>query len=70
MDRNQKRLWLGRRAWVLTDDGIKRRGTICSVDYRVFALAKIMIRLDHRRGAVLLDEAARGVTWDFADEER
>ena len=70
VDRNQKRLWLGRRVWVLTDDGVKRRGTICSVDHRVFSLAKIMIRLDGRRGAILLDEAGRGVTWDFAEGER
>jgi hypothetical protein len=36
---------------------------ICSVDYR--ALASLIIRLDGYRGAVLVEEMARGQKWDF-----
>ena len=68
VDRNDKRAWLGRRAWVLAEGGARLGGTICSVDYRILPLAKIMIRLDGRRGTVLVQEMARGVSWDFADQ--
>ena len=35
----------------------------------ILPLAKIMIRLDGRRGTVLVQEMARGVSWDFADQD-
>jgi len=63
VDRREKRSWLGRRVWIAHAEKPKQYGTICSVDYR--ALASLMIRLDGYRGVVLVEEMARGQTWDF-----
>ena len=68
MDRREKRSWLGRRVWIASAEKSKQYGTICSVDYR--ALASLMIRLDGYRGAVLVEERARGQKWDFDEDWR
>jgi hypothetical protein len=51
--------------WIASAEHSKRYGRVCSVDNRAVALASVMIRLDAYRGTVLVEEAARGVTWDF-----
>ena len=67
MDRREKRSWLGRRVWIASAERPKQHGTICSVDYRAFA--SLMIRLDGYRGAVLVEEMARGEKWDFEKDD-
>jgi hypothetical protein len=65
VDRKEKRSWLGRRVWIASTEESRQYGTICSVDYRAFA--SLMIRRDGYRGAVLVEEMARGQKWDFEE---
>jgi hypothetical protein len=67
VDRREKRSWLGRRVWIASAEKPRQYGTICSVAYR--ALASLMIRLDGFRGAVLVEEMARGRKWDFEKDD-
>jgi hypothetical protein len=67
VSRAHKSAWLGRRAWVLSERGLRVGGVVCSVDHRKRELATIMIRLDGWRGVVVCEEATRGLSWDFDD---
>jgi hypothetical protein len=67
VDRKEKRSWLGRRVWIASEEKSRRYGIICSVDYRAFAT--LMIRLDGYRGAILVEEMARGQKWDFEEDD-
>ena len=61
----EKRAWLGKRVWIASAENSKRYGRVCSVDHRAVTLASVMVRIDGYRGTVLVEEAARGVKWDF-----
>jgi hypothetical protein len=69
VQREAKREWLGRHVWICAADNSKHYGRVCSVDHRAAPLASVMIRLDGYRGAVRVEETARGVKWGFTAEE-
>jgi hypothetical protein len=57
-----RRRWIVRRVWVVDAGGIRRRGTMWSVQGD-----NVRIRVDEVPNVTVLPVAARGERWDFVD---